>query len=561
MFLKTKIIQGQPYLYAVHNAWNGGRPRAAFQTYLGVPSQLSGPQAAPIVRTFHYGAAAVLAELARKLQVAEIVNSVVENAGSPSVGEYILLAALNRAIEPHSKRAFAHWYERTSLKRLLPFASVKLSSQRFWDAMDQVSPGACQEIFHRVAKRAVEQFSIADEAVCFDTTNFFTFIASDNGRTELARRGRNKAKRYDLRQIGLGLAVTQQLQLPLFYYVYAGNEPDSSVFDALLPKLVAELSDLGQADATWVYDKGCVSERNQRHVQEHGIAFVTSVPPSYYPDLLAIDLERMTPVDPEQHPELEGFRIWAERRKRWGRELLLVMSHSPELAAGQLAGVLQHQTKAVNDLQALQTVLARRTPRSRGRKPTLASVRRQVERLLSPQHLRHLIEVRVYEEDGLVRLSYQIDDAHLQHLKDHLFGRRIWITSQLDWPALKVLQTAHQQASVEAAFRQIHDPAHVSWQPMHHWTDQKIRVHALYCLIAFLLVQLLRLLARRAGDARSVTAILTDLNEVQECLVVPVLRSPDERPHLETGLNVTDPAQRRLLNAVGIQGLPAATSA
>ena len=84
---------------------------------------------------------------------------------------------------------------------------------------------------------------------------------------------------------------------------------------------------------------------------------------------------------------------------------------------------------------------------------------------------------------------------------------------------------------------------------------------ALYCLIAFLLVQLLRLLARRAGDTRSVTAILADLNEVQECLVVPVLRSPDERPHLETGLNVTDPAQRRLLNAVGIQGLPAATSA
>ncbi|MBI4310240.1 MAG: hypothetical protein HY681_00550, partial [Chloroflexi bacterium] len=107
----------------------------------------------------------------------------------------------------------------------------------------------------------------------------------------------------------------------------------------------------------------------------------------------------------------------------------------------------------------------------------------------------------------------------------------------------------------------LHDPAHVSWQPMYHWTDQKIRVHALYCLIAFLLAQLLRLLARRAGDTRSVTGILNDLNEVQECLVVPVLRSPDERPHLESCLNVTDPAQRRLLNAVGVQGSPATSSA
>lgn len=553
MFIRAKTIQGQPYLYAVHNAWNNGRPRAAFQTYLGAQSQLSGPDAAPLVRTFRFGAVAVLLELARRLEVVEAVNQVVNRGGSPSVGDYILLAALNRAVDPCSKRAFAHWYERTSLKRLLPVPKVKLSSQRFWDAMDQIRAGDCQEIFHRLAKRAVELFGIADEVICFDTTNFFTFIASTNERTKLARRGRNKAKRHDLRQIGLGLAVSQLDRLPLFHYVYAGNEPDSSVFDALLPKLVAELSDLGQAGATWVYDKGCANERNQRHVEQHGIGFVTSVPPSYYPDLLAIDLDRMEAVDPDQHPKLAGFRIWAEQRKRWGRKLLLVMSYSPELAAGQLAGVLQHQAKAIKGLQALQEVLARRTRQSRGRKPTRASVQRQGERLLSPQHLRHLIQVKIYEEDGLVRLSYQQDEAHLQHLKDHLFGRRVWITSRLDWPPLKVLQVAHQQASVEAAFRQLHDPDNVAWQPMNHWTDQKIRVHALYCLIAFLLAQLLRLLARRAGDMRSLSSILTDLNEVQECLVVPILRSPDERPHLETGLNVIDPVQRRLLNAVGLK--------
>jgi len=32
----------------------------------------------------------------------------------------------------------------------------------------------------------------------------------------------------------------------------------------------------------------------------------------------------------------------------------------------------------------------------------------------------------------------------------------------------------------------------LNWQPMYHWTDSKIRVHALYCLALFLLHGVLR---------------------------------------------------------------------
>ena len=87
---------------------------------------------------------------------------------------------------------------------------------------------------------------------------------------------------------------------------------------------------------------------------------------------------------------------------------------------------------------------------------------------------------------------------------------------------------------------------------MYHWTDQKIRVHGLYCLIALPLVQSLRLLARRAGDPRHVDAVLADLATIDECLVVPKLTSPDERPHLETSPSVCSRAQRRLLGSVGL---------
>ena len=330
------------------------------------------------------------------------------------------------------------------------------------------------------------------------------------------------------------------------------------IFDALFPQLLRELAELGQDGATWVYDKGNVSAANQLQVERQGLAYVTSVPPSFYPELLAIPLEEMAEVDTASYPELAGQRLHSQRRRRWSRELQLVMSYSPELARGQLQGVLQHLEKAQRRLEALQSALARRHAKSRGRKPTVASVQRQVERILSAQHLSKLLSTEVEVlEGGLVRLRYERNQEYLQHLQEHLFGRRVWLTSHLDWAPDQVLWTAHQQAAAEACFRQLHDPQHVAWQPMYHWTDQKIRVHGLYCLIALLLVQLLRLLARRAGDSRSVDRILEDLDEVQECLVVPVLQQPDQRPHLEQNLTVTNPAQRKLLTLAGASSMAA----
>lgn len=554
MHLRTKIIDSHPYLYAVENTWNSGSPKVSFQTYLGRADQLQGPLAKPLVRTFRFGAVAVLLQLAAELDVRATVNRVVASSGNPSVGDYILLAALNRAVKPRSKRAFAEWYETSSLKRLHPIPAKQLSSQRFWDAMDQVSAQDCQVIYQTIAKRALERFQIRDEVIAFDTTNFFTFIASDNRRPQLPQRGHSKAKRHDLRQVGLALAVTQRDQLPLFHYVYAGNQTDATIFDALFPRMVRELADLGQGPATWVYDKGNVSEANQLRVEGHNLDYVTSVPPSYYPELLAVPLEQMEEIDDPQYPELAGLRLLTSTRRRWSRQLQLVMSYSPELAQGQLQGVLQHLDKAIDRLRSLQAALARRHAKSRGRKPTPASVQRQVERILSAQHLRKLVPTEVYLEPGdLVRLRFGVDQAHLEHLKEHLFGRRVWLTTHLDWTPAKVVWAAHQQAAAEASFRQIHDPFHVAWQPMYHWTDSKIRVHGLYCLIALLLVQILRLLARRAGDDRSLDRILDDLDEVQDCLVVPVLQQPDQRPQLQVGLNVLSPAQRRLLGLVGLQ--------
>jgi len=58
----------------------------------------------------------------------------------------------------------------------------------------------------------------------FDTTNYYTYMAGHT-ESELAMRGKNKAGKHSLRQIGLGLLVARDSRLPLYYSVYPGNLP------------------------------------------------------------------------------------------------------------------------------------------------------------------------------------------------------------------------------------------------------------------------------------------------------------------------------------------------
>ena len=57
------------------------------------------------------------------------------------------------------------------------------------------------------------------------------------------------------------------------------------------------------------------------------------------------------------------------------------------------------------------------------------------------------------------------------------------------------------------------DPKVVSFSPMFHWTDQKIRVHVFYCVLALTVARLMVREADRHGLHMSVRELLSTLAE------------------------------------------------
>jgi transposase len=104
-----------------------------------------------------------------------------------------------------------------------------------------------------------------------------------------------------------------------------------------------------------------------------------------------------------------------------------------------------------------------------------------------------------------------------------------------------VIAADRAQADVEAGFRQLKDPKVVSFSPMFHWTDQKIRVHVFYCVLALAVAHLLR---RQAGLAMSVRELLASLAGIQETVLL--YQGQRGRPRARHVLTEMDPTQRRL---------------
>jgi hypothetical protein len=97
-----------------------------------------------------------------------------------SVGTYIALATANRVVAPCSKLAFGEWWDKTAGDRLVRLPAGATDHRRFWNAMDQISPGQLVEIEEAITKAAIETFSLNCDGLVLDMTNIATCIDSAN---------------------------------------------------------------------------------------------------------------------------------------------------------------------------------------------------------------------------------------------------------------------------------------------------------------------------------------------------------------------------------------------
>jgi len=553
----------QTYYYLVESARVDGKPRIVDQQYLGsaeeVMARLAGAPAGSPERTQHkkFGDLAAVWSILGRLGVIEAIDAVCgprrADAGA-SVGTYLALATMNRVVAPRSKLGFATWWDSTAGPRFTKVGVPATDHRRFWDAMDNLDPAKLAAAERAISTAMVTEFGLDLSGLALDMTNFATFIDTANDRAPIAQRGHAKQKRNDLRLVGLGLVVTRDGAIPIVSHTYAGNRPDVTQFTDVIDELTARYralfdshdndnSDSGAAAEaheapTVVFDAGQNSTANFTHLTGSRLHFIGSLPPSDFPDLLAVPARKRRPVDPERFP---GLSAHDTRALVFGMDRRVVLTHSPTLHAKQSRGFDQTLAKALRALGELADTLARgKTRRDR------TAVLTDITRITRARWVNRVLTTDLTgQTPAELRLTWQLDPAARKVLETELFGKRLLVTDHDDWTITDVVAGYRSQNDVESGFRQLKDPRVVGFSPMFHWTDSKIRVHVFYCVLALAVAHLLRREAHQAGIDLSVRELLTTLGGIEETVLLYPTGSKG-RPRAQRILTDQDPTQKRL---------------
>lgn len=550
--LQAYQSHGIRYYRIVESFRKDGKPAIRVLAHLGRADDILQRHQQPAkqlplkISSLSAGAVTALHRLARELDVDGRIDRAlagkledVQVRDGLRVGQSLVVGMIARACAPRSKRAFTDWAHTTYLAELMQFTPADLTSQHFWDQMNAVPVTKLAEIEQELVRAVVEHEQLQLQALAYDTTNFYTHIASTHQRAQLPQRGHNKQGRHDLRQMGLALVVDQATQLPLAHALYEGARSDRKTFAAFLKPIRQRLQELsGQpAQVTLVFDAGASSQQNLQGMEQ----YVTAVRPSYHRALLAEAAPQLTEVQLSQGV----VRAWRSQRVIAGQSREVVVVFSPQLYEGQLRGLHQAMAKSGRELAQMG-----------GRSRTSGeAVRRKLENIRGHQYLRSLLDYHLEAEPGGgVQFRVWSDRSEYQRLLDSYFGLRILISDRSAWSTAQIIEAYRGQSRAEAAFRDLKDPGMLSTRPQFHWTDQKLHVHAFMCVTAYLLLTLLHWRAQRlAAYAGSSRHLLAELAEVRCCRLID-LTGRKGRPRVRWQLEEL-PAERKTL-AAALGALP-----
>jgi transposase len=565
--ITKKKVGRHLYYYARECRRVNGRPKIVWQHYLGrlddivaaVRRSREGsivPEPLQQALVVEMGATAALYDLCIQIGLLDTIDKYVPKRGSgPSVGLYLSVAVINRCVKPLSKAQIGEWFDGTVLRRLVDIKSDQLTSQRFWDNMDRVSPEAIGLIENEITTHVIRRFKLEVSRLLFDATNFFTFIDTFNEKSTLAQRGKCKQERASLRIVGLAMLVTADFHVPLLHHTYPGNQTDAPTFASLTEAIVGRCQALadGVEHITIVFDKGNNSKANLEAVEATPYHFVGSLVPTQHPELLAVPRRDLRSLADEGLPGVSAYRT---HKVVFGKERTILVTWNENLFVSQCRTLLREIGKRQQRLAELVARLhKRRTGEVQGGKPpTVEGTRKTVDGWLKARHMKALFEVTVTENGGLPAVSYRFVQEAWDKLQGELLGKTIIFTDNDDWTDAEIVRGYRSQHHIESAFRQMKDPQCIALRPQHHWTDNNVRVHVFTCVLALILVSLLRRTLHAKGIDLSIPRILELLGGIKEVtMLFPPEGDPDGEPVSRTSLTALSAEQRQLYEALDLR--------
>jgi len=561
--LRKKTIKGQNYYYYVESKRIDGKPKNVNQKYLGSAEtllKLKTQAAAPLQddalysHVKSYGDVVLLYDLFARLGIVDIIDAhAAKRKQGASVGQYIMVEAINRAVSPSSTDSLQDWYAGTCLPLLMGMPPKTFSSQSFWNNT-AISIRQIEAIEDDILALIIAKYDIDVSEIIYDATNFFTYIDT-MADCECAQRGHDKAKRNDLRTVGLAMMVAPGFSIPLIHETYPGNRPDSKQFLTMMGNLKKRIRKITGKDVTItvVFDRGNNSKDNFDYLidgEDMPFHYVGGLKKNQCETLFAVDKSQFTPLEGDGQEAQSTFRV--SGFEAYGQKATAIVVDNPKLREGQLQGVMKDMDKASNKLEELSKRLMARANGDirRGKAPTVKSVTDSAKGMLSKEFMTRVIWFKVSSKKGTVNgkekdfplLEFGTNTSILNEIIDRELGKTVLFTDREDLSDAQIVTSYRNAWYVEHGFRQMKDTSHLSVRPLFHWKDERIKVHIFICVLAFRLCSLLRMELDAKGITASIDVILDEMEKIKT--VDTFFGNPDKPSKVQTFSKESDMAEK-----------------
>ena len=514
-YIQKKRLKGHTYYYLAETQRVKGKPRVVWQRYLGTAEKikemlLGKEQKIKDIDTLELGSIAALESIEQAIRFQEIVDEIVpKRHQGMSVGEYLYLIVLNRAVEPKSKASLGAWLKKTAISEYRAVDFALADSANFWDHMEKVSREQIEAIGDAVARRVVTTYNLSLDCLLYDTTNDFTQMSPQTS-PELSRHTYSKAGKHELRHVGLALLCNRKEGIPLFHRLYPANIHDSKLFGELYSEMFQLLLSLkkGKEQLTLVFDKGNNSPENMEGVDRSSLYFVGTLSPAHHPALCQVPLSEFKEIAiPEGDEEL--LFVYRTLLEVYGKERAVVVTYNSLTYRKKVHWMNRTIRKTKKKLQELKQELKIADGRT-----TVQSVERKVNEILADSHIAPVFAVKVSFDERKYLMSIRTNPLVLKEHRAR-FGKNILFTDHVDWSTEEIVLAYRDRYKIEGAFRLTKDPILIRWQPMYHWTDSKIRLHSLTCVMALLYLSLLKKKLKDSGIAMSLDRAMEILRDIR----------------------------------------------
>jgi Transposase DDE domain len=423
-----------------------------------------------------FGGAYLLDQLWQQLGIGQVMTAMLGATRRAAATERVLFALVaNRALEPSSKLAAAHWAGRRAHIDQLP-ATTDDACYRAMDWLHQARNALERQVFNQVATA----LNLEVDLLFFDTTSTYFEIGDEDepvprdasgspvpadageepdqagGETAGFRVfGKSKDHRDDLPQIVIGMAVTRG-GIPVRVWCWPGNTADS----ALIRQVKRDMRDWTLSKVVWVADRGFNSQANRRYLRRGDHHYIIG-------EKLRSGSAEAKAALSRQGRYQEAAANLRVKEVKIAEDERFVICHNPEAAERDAAIRARLLAQLKEMIDGTDKLTATRRAELRGVISTKPGLNRYLR--VTP--------------GGLLRI-----DARTAKAEENLDGKYLLRASDPHLSAADIAAGYKQLLEVERGWRTMKQV--IDLRPVYHRLEQRIRAHVILCWLALLLIRI-----------------------------------------------------------------------